>query len=351
MITRKEKFDREELLRALRAALAAEIDAINYYLQQNKLIDEPKLKAVHEDIVKEEIAHFGEFLRVLYEVAPEEFSYIKKGWEEASKLLGSSKDFPLQIEKSREGISSEKSSNVVQKEENRVIKWIFESISSNRIVRNIGELIYSYNNYSIPISEIKNEKDETYQGKLQGIYEIPYIYHTFKINLGSTNEENLKRITWIAGRRFVEQEEEVLLKSHPLSPAKIGSKISGGNWDQPGSIVADVVKAYEILAREGFSKEVQILVSPANYSKLFRIVDRSGVYELELIKQIGNIYVSSIIDETEIFVISKKGFNIIVSKDTNVEYLSKEKEYDVYLISEQIAPVLLSPTAACVIKR
>lgn len=34
---RKEKLDKEEEVRALRGALMAELDAINYYLQQGKL--------------------------------------------------------------------------------------------------------------------------------------------------------------------------------------------------------------------------------------------------------------------------------------------------------------------------
>jgi len=84
---RKEKMDQEEMIRAIRGALAAEIDAINYYLQQGKLFSDEFVKKVHDDIAKEEMTHFGEFLRLLYHLSREEFNYILKGWNEASKLI------------------------------------------------------------------------------------------------------------------------------------------------------------------------------------------------------------------------------------------------------------------------
>ena len=57
---------------------AIRIDAINFYLQQNKYIQDEKLRKVHEDITREEMTHFGEFLRLLYQVSPEDFEALKK---------------------------------------------------------------------------------------------------------------------------------------------------------------------------------------------------------------------------------------------------------------------------------
>lgn len=69
-----------------------------------------------------------------------------------------------------------------------------------------------------------------------------------------------------------------------------------------------------------------------------------------MVKEIGNLIPTDVVDDNEIYVISKTGFDILVYTDTNVEYNAKEKEYDIYLISEQIAPRLISNSAACVIK-
>jgi rubrerythrin len=57
IIMRKEKMDKEEMIRAVRGALATEIDAINYYLQQGKLFSDEFVKKVHDDIAKEEMTH------------------------------------------------------------------------------------------------------------------------------------------------------------------------------------------------------------------------------------------------------------------------------------------------------
>jgi rubrerythrin len=95
IIMRKEKMDKEDMIRAVRGALAAEIDAINYYLQQGKLFSDEFVKKVHDDIAKEEMTHFGEFLRLLYHLNKEEFDYIVKGLNEASKLIGENVEFPI----------------------------------------------------------------------------------------------------------------------------------------------------------------------------------------------------------------------------------------------------------------
>lgn len=86
-LSRKEKMSPEEITRSIRLALAAELDAINFYEQQSSLIPDGAFKKAHEDIAKEEITHFGEFMRLLYEHEPEEFGKMKEGWDEASGLL------------------------------------------------------------------------------------------------------------------------------------------------------------------------------------------------------------------------------------------------------------------------
>lgn len=52
--------------------------------------------------------------------------------------------------------------------------------------------------------------------------------------------------------------------------------------------------------------------------------------------------------EKEIVVLSKIGFDILVNTDTKVEYLAKEKDYEVYLISEK-SPRFMDQYAAIVI--
>ncbi|WP_338598178.1 encapsulin [Sulfolobus tengchongensis] len=284
------------------------------------------------------MAHFGEFLRLLYQVSPEDFSYFRKGWEEASKLIGQNEKFPLE---------SPPSKSVETTKEDPIVNWIIEGIVANRVVRNIGNAI-KYDSTMIPYSEIKVESDELIQSKNISVYEVPLISFQVKFYLGQKGDA--RRISLSAGNSFVKIENKLLLKNHPLSPFKIGSQLRASDWNQTGNILADVLRAYEILSKGGFGKDVYILLSPLNYSRTFRVVDKAGTYEIELLKDLGNVIPINDVEDDEIYVISKLGFDILLYSDVAVEYLSKEKDYDVYLISEQIAPRLVSNSAACVIK-
>ncbi|MEM3203676.1 MAG: encapsulin [Saccharolobus sp.] len=336
-LTRKEKFDKEETVRAIRNAIAAEIDAINFYLQQNKYIQDEKLRKVHEDITREEMTHFGEFLRLLYQVSPEDFEAFKKGWEEASKLIGEEKPFTLM-----QNIKQENS-----QVSNDIVKWIVEGIENSRIARKIGNIV-KWNSTTISYSEVKLDDTDLIQTKNTSLYEVPYISLQVKYYLGQVNDN--RRMSILSANTFAKMEDKLLLKEHPLSPSKIGTEIKGADWNQPGNILSDVLRAYEILARDGFEKEVYILLSPLNYSRTFRVIDRTGTYEIEMLKQIGNVITTNVLEDNEIYVISKTGFDILLYSDLSVEYISKEKDYDVYLIAEQLAPRILSKSAASIIK-
>lgn len=305
-------------------------------------MDDPKIKAVHEDIAREEIVHFGEFLRMLYEVSPDDFQYVNKGWEEASKNIGTTPKFPIEF------TEKQKTENInLNNDIDLITQWINAGLT-NRITRTIANII-SWKHETIPVYEIGRNKDEIVQGKLSSIYEIPHISLQFKISLQNVTHEEMKRIAIAAGNTFASLEDSLLLKEHPLSPIKFGTILQASDWSQPGNIAEDIIKAFEVLSKEGFIKELYILLSPSVYSKLFRIIDRTGTYELELVKEIGKIVTTNVL-ENEIILVSKLGFDILIVKDTQIELLAKEREHNVYLVSEQIAPYLLSKSAACVIK-
>ncbi len=341
-LTRKDKFDKEEASRAIRNDIAAEIDAINFYLQQNKYIEDEKLRKVHEDITSEEMTHFGEFLRLLYEVSPKDFDYFNKGWEEASKLIGD-KPLPLSVPQ-----TSKNESKVNDESKVDFQSWIFEGINSSRVVRNVGNLI-KWNSTTISYSEITLNENAVSQEKKLSVYELPYISFEVKYYLGQPTEN--RRVSILAGNKFGMMENLVLLKEHPLSPLKMGNSVKASDWNQTGNILNDVLKAYEVLAKDGFSKEIFILISPSNYAKTFRTIDKAGTLEIGMIKSLGSVISTNVVEDNEIYVISKSGFDILLYSDVTIEPLGKEKDYENYLISEQIAPRLVSKNAACIIKQ
>ncbi|MCI4434001.1 MAG: ferritin family protein [Thermoplasmata archaeon] len=85
-MNRVKKFNKDEILMAIREDIAAEIDAINLYLSQATLIDDEFVKSVLIDIANEEKVHLGEFLSVLEKLDPEQVKAIKKGKEETKEF-------------------------------------------------------------------------------------------------------------------------------------------------------------------------------------------------------------------------------------------------------------------------
>lgn len=76
-----------ELVRAIRFMVAAEYEAIQLYMQLAESTDNELAKTVLVDIADEERVHAGEFLRLLYELAPEEKTFYKEGEEEVEELM------------------------------------------------------------------------------------------------------------------------------------------------------------------------------------------------------------------------------------------------------------------------
>jgi rubrerythrin len=69
----------------LRAAIVAELDAINLYEQFAATTDDKKMKEVLLDVAKEEKTHVGEFQALLLERDKEQVEELKRGKEEVEK--------------------------------------------------------------------------------------------------------------------------------------------------------------------------------------------------------------------------------------------------------------------------
>ena len=79
----------EELVRAIRFSIAAEFEAIQLYMQLAESTDNELAAEVLRDIADEERVHAGEFLRLLYELAPDESRHYAEGAEEVEEMMES----------------------------------------------------------------------------------------------------------------------------------------------------------------------------------------------------------------------------------------------------------------------
>ncbi len=76
------KLTDEELVRAFRFMVAAEFEATQMYTQLAESTDNQLAIKVLMDIADEERVHAGEFLRVLYDLQPDEKTFYAKGEKE-----------------------------------------------------------------------------------------------------------------------------------------------------------------------------------------------------------------------------------------------------------------------------
>jgi rubrerythrin len=81
------KVSDEELVRAIRFMVAAEYEAVQLYMQLAESTDNELARAVLKDIADEERVHAGEFLRLLKELAPDEYKFYDEGAKEVEEII------------------------------------------------------------------------------------------------------------------------------------------------------------------------------------------------------------------------------------------------------------------------
>lgn len=81
------KMTHEELVRAVRFAVAAEYEAVQLYMQIAESTDNSLARAVMKDIADEERVHAGEFLKLLYHLAPDEEKFYAEGAKEVEEMM------------------------------------------------------------------------------------------------------------------------------------------------------------------------------------------------------------------------------------------------------------------------
>ena len=67
--------------------IAAEYEAIQFYMQLAESTDNKLVIEVLKDIADEERVHAGEFIRLLRELAPEEEKFYSEGSEEVEEII------------------------------------------------------------------------------------------------------------------------------------------------------------------------------------------------------------------------------------------------------------------------
>jgi rubrerythrin len=80
---------KQELIRALRLNLAAELEAVHLYMAHADATDDELARKVLTDIADEERVHAGEFLELIRRLAPDEQGFLDDGAEEVAAMAAS----------------------------------------------------------------------------------------------------------------------------------------------------------------------------------------------------------------------------------------------------------------------
>ena len=81
------KLSESELIRSIRFMVSAEYEAIQLYMQLAESTDNELAIEVLKDIADEERVHAGEFLKLLYQLAPDEEKFYGEGFEEVEEMI------------------------------------------------------------------------------------------------------------------------------------------------------------------------------------------------------------------------------------------------------------------------
>ncbi|MEM0156941.1 MAG: encapsulin [Thermoplasmataceae archaeon] len=315
-LVRKEKMDDEETARAIRLALVAELDAINFYLQQSRAMPDGPFKKVHEDISREEVTHFGEFMRLLYQYAPDDFKRIREGWSEASGLLGESADLGLDIKKQHE-IHSESHEHSMKQE------------------------IHIKDMLDLPFAAVPWEQDGiALSEEPDRLYAIPYISYGFSVKKGSSDS-----ILEMEREKATHSFKAMVLKSvvteQELSLVSRSTRIPGLDWSKSGSIALGVTDAYRKLSENGYSTGTGVLIDPNGFRLLQREVSGTGQIEMDLVKTVtSDVRMLPYLPENSMVVYSSESLKILVRQDMEIREISQDLQNINFGISAKLAPLV-----------
>jgi rubrerythrin len=336
------KLARDEVADALRQAIIAELDAITFYLQLARAIEDEKIRRVFEDIAREEKTHVGEFLAVLKTIDKEQVEELEKGAREVEELTGL-KTNALQTERRDVGGAG----SVEEVVKNTVKKIVLEN---RRVIDKLPVTSLGRGVDAVPVEIIK-------EGKLERAV-LPLLEFSEKFSISQkaidtyTSSRGVLEMpeAYRAGYSLAVREEEYVIeviKNNSL-------KMKRTDWSQPGQSVEDVAKAVVEITRRGGVKPIVLVVNPVDYAKLLVVDGRTGVMDLERLKQLVDaiVYTHSLREGESIVLSSTSNtLDIVYGANAEVDYIGPENGYHVYRVWSTLAVGIRTPDRVVVLSK
>ncbi len=132
------------------------------------------------------------------------------------------------------------------------------------------------------------------------------------------------------------------------------STVPRGNWSQIGTGLTDVINATEVLFENGHYGPYAMVVSPKLYALLHRVSEKTGVLEIDNLRQLveGGVYRSNVLrgDMAVVVSLGAENFDLAVSLDMSVAYLGAERMNHPFRVLECLCLRIKHPDAICTVE-
>lgn len=334
------KLSHDEVSEALRLAIIAELDAINLYLQLARAIEDEKVRRVFEDIAREEKTHVGEFLALLKQLDPQQVVELERGEREVAEL---------QTVKTNSSEEIERGSNPSFEE--TVRREVKELVNTARTVLR-----------KIPVVDLGRGVEATVYERLgerleRVVLPLCELSYKFRVSQATLDRavvtgEKLEIPDAVVNATALASEEEKLVVETLVKEAS--TKLQMGSWDEPGEAVLDIAKAVEELSKRKVPRPYLLLVNPSRFVKLLVIGAKTGVTDLERIKQlVDDVQVTPHISEDKSLVLSARSeaLDVVYGGNAEVDYIGPEDGYHVFRLWSRIAVRVKSPNGLVLLEK
>lgn len=195
---------------------------------------------------------------------------------------------------------------------------------------------------------------------------IPIIYKDFLLHwrdIEAARSHNMPLdVSAAAGAAAfcAQQEDELIFYGDPklghegLMNASGRLSVALGDWSEPGRGYLSLVEATRKLNEHGHYGPYAVVLSPRLYSLLHRIFEKTGVLEIETIRQLASdgVYQSNRLRGDSGVVIStgRENMDIAVAMDMSTAYLGAERMNHPFRVLEALILRIKHPDAICTLE-
>ncbi len=162
-----------------------------------------------------------------------------------------------------------------------------------------------------------------------------------------------------AAAMLARAEDQLILRGAPDVPGIMtvsghASVAKEGMWEEPGSGLATVARAREVLVGNAAMGPYALVLSPDLYARLLRVMGQGGRLEIEILQSVADagVFQTPVLGQGEGVLISTSPdvADLAIAQDMRVAYKGAENLNHSMRIFESLAPRIRRPQGICVLE-